>query len=196
MTPHGSEHIDIAKTVQCRILADPQLHRFEQHLHQRIQQVVETERKLTGDRIGLSEFASGHEYFGMHYQNDHWVFREWAPSAKAIYLKGAFSEWRAEERFRLSNTSPGGVWELELPANTLKHGDEYRLEMHWPEGSGDRIPAWTRRVVLDAATASFNAQIWRPERPYEWRQSPPQSLPLPSYFGCAGGLSADSGHRR
>jgi 1,4-alpha-glucan branching enzyme len=179
MRPDGNEPIDIAETVRHRIQADPQLHPYELHLRRRIQQVVETERKLTGDRIGLTDFASGHEYFGMHYRNDHWVFREWAPNATAIYLKGAFSEWQADDRFSLSSTSRDSVWEIELPANALKHGDEYRLEVHWPGGSGDRIPAWTRRVVVNSAAASFNAQVWRPERSYEWRQSPPQSVPLP-----------------
>jgi 1,4-alpha-glucan branching enzyme len=41
--------------------------------------------------------------------------------------------------------------------------------MQWPGGSGDRIPAWARRVVQDPVTHIFNAQVWHPERPYVWQ---------------------------
>jgi len=107
-----------------------------------VQQVIETERRLTGGQIDLSDFASGHEYFGMHFQDGHWVFREWAPNATAIYLKGSFSDWKSEERYSLSKITQTGVWEIELHRDALQHKDEYRLEMHWSGGSGDRIPAW------------------------------------------------------
>jgi len=160
--------------VASRIETDPYLKPFEKQLLCRIQKAEETERRLTGGRIDLVEFASGHAYFGMHRRGDGWVFREWAPNATRIYIKGPFSNWKAENRFALSHTDPGGVWEIEVPPGVLHHGDTYRLEMHWPGGSGDRIPAWTRRVVQDPATKSYNAQIWQPENPYQWRHDGPE----------------------
>jgi len=51
----------------------------------------------------------------------------------------------------------------------LHHRDLYRLRLHWSEGGGDRIPAYARRVVQDADTLIFNAQIWQPAEPYLWR---------------------------
>lgn len=122
----------------------------------------------------MIEFASGHEFFGMHRREEGWVFREWAPNAITIYLKEPFSNWKAVDRFALSRGSQSGVWEIELPADALRPGDIYRLGMHWREGSGDRIPAWTRRVVQDPAKKSFNAQIWRPKNPHKWRHAAPE----------------------
>lgn len=165
--------------VQNRIAADPLLAPYKSIIHRRLEKANDAEYRLTGSQTDLSDFASGHEYFGMHYRNNRWVFREWAPNANAIFLKGDFSQWRTQERFSLSRISDDGVWEIELPSNRLQHKDEYRLEMHWPEGSGDRIPAWTRRMVQDPATSSFNAQIWRPDQPYQWKNSSPKSIPEP-----------------
>ncbi len=168
-----AEHIDIEAAIRKRIEADPLLSPFEAQLRRRIQQAEETERRLAGGQSNLLDFASGHEYFGMHAKGGEWVFREWAPNATAIYLKGGFSDWKVDNRFALSKISDKGVWEIRLGRDTLSHRDEYRLEMQWPGGSGDRIPAWTRRVVQNPATGSFNAQIWRPDEPYRWENAAP-----------------------
>jgi 1,4-alpha-glucan branching enzyme len=168
-----AERIDIEAAIRQRTEADPLLSPFEARLRRRIQQAEETERRLAGGQRNLLDFASGHEYFGMHAKDGEWVFREWAPNAAAIYLKGGFSGWKVDNRFALSKISDNGVWEIRLGRDTLSHKDEYRLEMQWPGGSGDRIPAWTRRVVQNPATGSFNAQIWRPDAPYQWKNAAP-----------------------
>jgi 1,4-alpha-glucan branching enzyme len=59
-----------------------------------------------------------------------------------------------------------GNWEIELPADVLHHGDLYKLIVHWNGGCGERIPAWATRVVQDAQTGIFNAQVWDPQTPY------------------------------
>lgn len=118
----------------------------------------------------MLDFASGHEYFGLHADDQGWILREWAPHATAIYLIGAFSRWQPSDKFTLTRINKrDGFWEIRLPADFFRHGDLYRLSMHWPGGSGDRIPAWTRRVVQDPQTMIFNAQVWRPESSYHWK---------------------------
>ena len=73
-----------------------------------------------------------------------------------------------------------GNWELMIPAQCLKHGDLFRLSIHWEGGQGDRIPAWITRVIQDPDTLIFNAQVWHPGQSYSWkndwipvRKSPP-----------------------
>jgi 1,4-alpha-glucan branching enzyme len=51
----------------------------------------------------------------------------------------------------------------------MQHGDLYRLKLYWPDGSGERIPAYARRVVQDPQTMIFSAQVWQPPSPYSWR---------------------------
>ena len=45
----------------------------------------------------------------------------------------------------------------------MKHGDLYKLMVHWDGGCGERIPAWANRVVQDEQTKIFSAQVWSPE---------------------------------
>ena len=56
-----------------------------------------------------------------------------------------------------------------LENDDLKHLDLYALSMHWAVSHGKRIPAWAKRVVQDSETLIFNAQVWFPELPYEWK---------------------------
>jgi 1,4-alpha-glucan branching enzyme len=153
-----------------RALADdPLLAPYEAHLRRRAARVAQTEKRLTGGRTSLCDFAGGHEYFGLHFRDGRWVFREWAPGATAIFLIGEFNGWRKRPDFALQKISADGIWEIRLPAGLLSHGQLYRLVMCWPGGEGDRLPAWGRRMVQDPETLIFNAQVWRPETPYHWR---------------------------
>jgi len=128
----------------------------------------ELENRLTGGGMPLVDFASGHEHFGLHFKNGEWIFREWAPNAAAIFLVGTFSCWSRRNKFALEKTGNGQL-EIRLPADAIKHGDLYRLSVDWEGGGGERIPAYARRCVQDYRTDIFNAEVWQPEKPYEWK---------------------------
>ncbi len=151
--------------------SDSYLAPFSDQIRHRLEGIEETERRLTQEKMGLAEFASGHEYFGLHLQRSEWVFREWAPNATAIYLIGDMSKWQEQREFELEKISDDGVWEIHLAANKLAHGDLFRLRIHWAGGEGDRIPAFARRVVQDPKTLIFNAQVWSPPDTYRWKES-------------------------
>jgi 1,4-alpha-glucan branching enzyme len=150
--------------------SDSYLTPFSDQIRHRLENIEETEHRLTQGNESLAEFASGHEYFGLHFQKGEWIFREWAPNATAIYMIGDMSKWQENEAFELKRIDDYGVWEIHLSDNTLKHGDLYRLRIHWAEGQGDRIPAYARRVVQDPKTLIFNAQVWSPPHPYGWKE--------------------------
>jgi 1,4-alpha-glucan branching enzyme len=147
---------------------DPYLRPYREILLSRMARIAEKQKRLIPQNILFTDFASGHEYFGLHFKNGRWVFREWAPNATAAYLVGDMTGWRESEEFRLEPLAKKGVWALRLPASKMKHGDLFRLKLYWENGFGDRLPAWSRRVVQDPVTHIFNAQVWRPERPYPW----------------------------
>ena len=160
---------------------DPFLKPYEKIIQRRLDKVRKREISLTGGEMDLPDFASGHEYFGLHRRQKEWVFREWAPNATAVFLVGDHSGWRENKDFRLKRINSEGVWELRLPQNQLRHQGLYRLRIHWPDGEGDRIPAYARRVVQDPGTLIFSAQVWSPPTPYLWkcaRFSPPPGAPL------------------
>lgn len=116
----------------------------------------------------LSDFALGHHYYGLHRSKDGWIFREWAPNATAIFIKGVFSGWKEKEKFKLKRINQNGDWEIILPSEILKHGELYKLSVHWDGGNGERIPAYANRLVQDEVTKIFSAQVWQPEESYQW----------------------------
>ena len=150
---------------------DPLLRPYCGALTRRLRRVDEIEKRLTGGRMSLADFASGHEYFGLHRRGGEWVLREWAPNATRMDLVGQMTDWQEKKAFALEPLEGAeGVWEIRLSPDAMAHGDLYRLRVHWPGGHGDRIPAWARRVVQDPHTLIFNAQVWDPPDPYRWRQ--------------------------
>ena len=159
----------VSDLVDRLIAADPYLNAHRQALAGRLTHIRRVRRRITEGRVDLVDLAAGHEYFGLHRTEDGWIFREWAPNATAVTLIGDFSAWRETPAFGMSRIGAGGQWEIRLPTDALHHGDLFRLRIHWDGGSGDRIPAYARRVVQDAHTTIFNAQVWRPEQPYRWR---------------------------
>ncbi len=173
-----------------KLADDPWLDPYRDQIKHRADHIRYMEDRLTGGKISLDEFANAHEYFGMHFRDGNWIFREWAPNATAIYLVGDFSNWEQLDKFALHYGDEPGVWEIELPAKALKHGDLYKLKMYWPGGEGERIPAYTRRAVQDPESHVFCAQIWNPEKAYEWKfPNPAQPIEAPlvyeSHIGMA-----------
>ena len=146
---------------------DPWLKPYEKTIKERHNSAVVKESQLIGDGT-LSDFALGYMYYGLHFIDNEWIFREWAPNATAIYLIGDFNEWRIDERYRASLINRHGDWQLRLPKSSLRHGQHYKMLVRWKDGEGERIPAWCRRVVQDPVTGIFSAQVWKPETEYRF----------------------------
>ncbi len=169
----------IEKRLRSLLDSDPLLEPYAGLIHQRLTGLENTQSRLTGGKISLADFASGHEFFGLHFRKNVWVFREWAPYANAVYLIGEMSDWSEKKAFALERTGSDGVWEICLPSDKLNHRDLYRLRIHWPDGMGDRLPAYSRRVVQDPDTLIFNTQVWQPPEPYRWQNKTSGSLGAP-----------------
>ena len=172
---------------------DSWLEPFENAINGRHAHVMDKVKELTNNgRKTLTDFASGHLYFGLHRTDKGWVFREWAPNATEIYLIGDFNDWQEKPEFRLKRLRNTGNWEIKLKPNVLKHGDLYKLKVYWDGGCGERIPAWVRRVVQDEQTKIFSAQVWEPEKPYKFKKRVfrPNTSPLLIYE-CHIGMSQE-----
>ena len=172
---------------------DAWLEPFEDAIKGRHEHALYKLNELTnGGKQTLSDFASGYLYFGLHKTNSGWVFREWAPNATAIYMIGDFNSWTEIPQYQMK-AKKNGVWELTLPNRAMKHGDLYKLRVHWNGGEGERIPAWANRVVQDDVTKIFSAQVWAPEVDYKWRikKFKPNTSPLLIYE-CHIGMAQDA----
>ncbi len=147
------------------VKSDPYLEPYAEAIYGRYEYSKYVEERITGGNQSLSDFATGYLYFGLHKVSEGWVFREWAPNATAIYLIGDFNNWEKREEYQLKKQQNGN-WEIHLPEFAMHHGQFYKLLVEWEGGSGERIPAWTNRVVQDENTKIFSAQVWDPVKPY------------------------------
>ena len=154
------------------VASDPYLEPYEDAIRGRHEHALWKIGQLTRNgRQTLSDFADGYKYFGLHkVPRGGWVFREWAPTATAIYLVGDFNNWTEDEKYRCKRIEGTGNWELKLPAKAMKHGQLYKMHVKWDGGEGERIPAWCQRVVQDEVTKIFTAQVWAPKTPYQWKK--------------------------
>ena len=149
---------------------DPWLEPFEEAINGRHQFAIAKENELTNNgKQTLADFATGHLFFGLHRTQKGWVLREWAPNATEIYLIGDFNGWKEDKKYAMKQKK-NGVWEIQLPEKAMKHGDLFKLKVHWNGGEGERIPAWANRVVQDENTKIFSAQVWAPEKEYKWKK--------------------------
>ena len=151
------------------IFNDPYLLGFADTIFSRHMKAVKTEQKIAGMAGGsILNFADYHEFFGLHFCDGQWVFREWAPNAVDMFIVCEKTGWQKCDEFRLKKK--GEIFEKYFEEDVFSHRDLYRLQLVWNKGEGDRIPTAATRVVQDPETLIFNAQVWHPEKPYEWKK--------------------------
>jgi 1,4-alpha-glucan branching enzyme len=151
---------------------DPYLKPHENAILYRLQKVREKKQELCGKKK-LKDFANAHLYFGMFREKNTRVYRDYLPAAHEVYLIGDFSQWKPTEEFRLSKL-PDGVFEIQMDSKILKHGDLYKIFVEWEGGSGERVPAYAKRVVQDEKNHIFSAQIWEPKQAYNFANPAPE----------------------
>ena len=170
---------------------DPWLKPFAGIIDQRYIAVSDRITKLTGGR-SLSEFASGHLYYGMHRDNNTMIFREFAPSATTIFLTGTFNNWKEEEKYRLTRKDIYGNWEIRLKEEDIPNGSLYKMSVHWKGGSGERIPSYATSVIQDDKTKIFAAVNLISKEKYKWKyQSPVESLTAPLVYEAHTGMASE-----
>ena len=141
----------------------------------------------------LAAYSNAHGFFGIHFDplQKYWTVREWLPGAKAVSLIGEFNQWNRDSH-RLEK-SANGIWELNIPAEALKHGDQIKLHIHGADDSQlDRLPATITRAIQNPTTHDFSAQIWSPPQPYVWKHTfDPKQINSPFIYETHVGMSGE-----
>ena len=148
------------------------------------------DRMAVGD--SLADGVNNHMYYGLHHdaEKGEWTFREWAPNATKIWLIGEFNNWKRSEAYALKPVG-GGNWEIVLDDMFLSHGTLFKLYIEWPGGGAERLPAYATRCVQDPVTKAFCAQVWSPEKAYEWKHKGPGKRSNPIIYECHIGMSGE-----
>jgi len=127
----------------------------------------------------LGPISQGHQFFGFNRgerggESGVW-YREWAPGALGLSLFGDFNGWNRDSHPLTRDNF--GIWSAFFPDGeyqvTLTHSSLIKVHVRSASGGQDRIPAYIRRVVQDAETNDFTAQVWLPSTPFEWQNAAP-----------------------
>ena len=177
-----------------KLLDDAYLKPFEAAIRGRAEHAFARANQLTCG-AKLSDWAQAHEFYGLHRTKTGWVFREWAPNATSMWLVGDFSGWKTVPEFELFRIPGTDTWGREIPAGKIKHGDNYRLEMRWEGGHGERIPAYARLVVQDEQTKLFSAKVWEPKSRFVWKHRAPAKPKgfVPFIYEAHVGMASEEG---
>ena len=138
---------------------DPWLGPYQHDIELRMERYANLKKTLLSGGKTLSDIANGHLFYGFHKTSAGWIYREWAPSADALYLMGDFNFWdpRAHPLKRLS----GGNWEILLPKTcSLDHGSRVKVRVVRRGTSQDRIPLYISRASQEPDTTDFYGEVW------------------------------------
>ena len=174
---------------------DATLEKYEAIVHQRDARVAELRRLVKGSKKTLSAASNWHKTYGLHLTLQGWTFTEWLPNATAAWLIGDFSKWKRTKQFQLLSDGKGN-WKGRFPADSISHGQQYRLSLEWPDGSGERIPTAATYVKRNTSNITesnviFNAQVWQPQRKFIWRATHPGRSNLPLIYETHVGMSQE-----
>ncbi len=147
---------------------DPSLLEFEGDINDRVARYKGRKKALLGEGQKLTDFADGALYFGLHKVKGGWVYREWAPGAKAMHMIGDFNGW--DHTAHPMQHVGDGNWEIRIEgARTIKHLSRWKVAVTHQDGvTEDRIPLYARYVKQDKETKGFNAVVFAPRKPFEW----------------------------
>ena len=123
------------------------------------------------ERFSRGESDDAYLFLGAHALPDEgYVFRVWAPRAKAVFLVGDFNFWNTSEI--AMTMDPHGVWEA--VSRYAKKGDRYQFYIQRPDGSFVyKNDPYARRfgtlpdkasVVWDTDGFSWSDQKWLQKR--------------------------------
>lgn len=177
------------------ILRDPWLEPYEAEIRNRLARHAAMRRRLLPGGGRLRDFANGYLYYGIHRTPQGWVYREWAPRAKALHLIGDFNGW--DRSSHPLTRKDENTWEIFLPGvRSLSHGQNVLVQVEGADGvTRDRIPLYIRRIEQKEDKKTFLGQIWAPEEPFRWTDalfSPVRAKP-PLIYEAHVGMAREEG---
>ena len=91
------------------------------------------------------------------------IFRVWAPNARAVSVVGDFNDWNTEAAYMYKNSN-SGIWEIFIPG--AKQWDRYKYHVTGADGSEvNKVDPYARHCETRPADASI---LYDPDD-YQWK---------------------------
>ncbi|WP_311370479.1 alpha-amylase family glycosyl hydrolase [Anaerococcus hydrogenalis] len=145
---------------------DPWIKDYKNDIDLRMEEYKKQKNRLLKKGEKLKDFANAHNYYGFHKTKTGWIYREWAPNAKGLYLVGDFNNWdRHSHPLKKIND---GDWEIFIKGiRTIPHKSRLKVMVDYGDSFQDRIPLFARRVERDE-NHDFSAILENPRKKFEW----------------------------
>ena len=176
------------------VLADGWLAPYEREIRGRMRLYDGRLESICRRYGSLMECANGFTRLGFNRDpsDGSWIYREWAPGARALYLIGDFNGW--DRRSHPLVPCGSGVWELRLSGQELAHGQKVKVHVIGADNVGrDRIPAWIRYTWQDPENFDYCGLIWEPEEAYKWEYTrwKPANIKIPFIYEAHVGMAGE-----
>ncbi len=171
---------------------DPWLAPYEGEVSNRIKRYQSLKARIEKDFGSLYDFADGHHYFGIQYDEKMkgWHYREWAPEAQALSFVGDFNNW--DNQAHLLKRIGYGVWEVFIPETSgFGIGSNYKLWLKGKDGKEAlKIPAYAEYIVQDPSTNEFCPQVISTD--FKWTdQKFSNEIKTPIIYECHIGMAQE-----
>lgn len=145
---------------------DPWIKDYKNDIDLRMEEYKKQKNRLLKKGEKLKDFANAHNYYGFHKTKTGWIYREWAPNAKGLYLVGDFNNWdRHSHPLKKINDRD---WEIFIKGiRTIPHKSRLKVMVDYGDSFQDRIPLFARRVERDE-NHDFSAILENPRKKFEW----------------------------
>ena len=145
---------------------DPWIKDYKNDINLRMDEYEKQKARLLKKGEKLKDFANAHNYYGFHKVKTGWIYREWAPNAKGLYLIGDFNNWdRHSHPLKKINDED---WEIFVKGiRTIPHKSRVKVMVDYGESIQDRIPLFARRVERDE-NLDFSAIVENPRKKFKW----------------------------
>ena len=170
----------------------PELEPFVGDLELRMATYRDTLRRLLPSGGSLAEFANAHKWYGFHRVEGGWVYREWAPSADALFLTGDFNDWHWIDT--PMERAENGDWTLFLPGDTLRSGSRVLTIVRNGDRLSQHIPLYARRATQDWRSGSWCCEVLDDAEEYPWTDADFSCTEAPLIYEAHVGMCAEE-HR-
>ena len=146
---------------------NPQLQHFAGDFDLRMFLYHATKNRILSEGQTLNEFANAYNYYGFHHVDGGWVYREWAPSAYALYLEGEFNNWNKTSHplKRIEN----GNWEIFLEGDdALWDGCKVKTVVDANMTRTEHLPLYARRCVQNKRDNTFECEVVDERKVFDW----------------------------
>ncbi len=156
------------KDIPQLIKDDPWLEPYTEEVQNRINRFNDRLEWITEKYKNIKQFGNAYKHLGLNLDKKKkcWVYREWAPQAKQLFLIGDFNSW--DRTTHPLNKTEGGIWEITLPQNDLPKNSKIKVHVVSEKEGRDRIPAYIFRTEQDPSTHDFSGVVWDIEDGFKW----------------------------